>query len=315
MWLPATLLIALLAQDMPAETALQSSLKDLTDTYNGIRNQRDTILSTPSRLMRDAHGRTLADDMRQNVLVPSAREEVDALLRAADDSLSARDLKGANESLAEVAAMLEREQDTYNAIAAYWRWHATPRPDRVRYVRNLTANGLQATYAKEIEAAEASFEQQIEARLFVDAMNTTLPQIRQLYEKAAAEDAAQVHRALERKDFVPFKVQEGNTKCAHPTTKTSGSSRPMMVSNTPVDSVYPAASREQREQGLVLVDVLVAKNGCPARAWVTGSSGYERLDDAAMGYALRARYRPAQVRGHIVAERLPLTLKFELADD
>jgi TonB family protein len=311
MGLAATLLIALLAQNMQTETALQSSLKDLTDTFTGIRNQRDTILSTPSRLMRDSHGRTLADDMRQNVLVPSARDEVDALLRAADQSLGAHNLKAANDSLAEAAAMLQREQETYTAIIAYWKWHATARPDRAPYLRYLAINGLQPSYAREIEAAEATFDQQIETRLFVEAMNTTLPQLRQLYEKAAADDAAQVHRVLERKDLVPFKVLDGSAKCAHATGKTSGSSRPMMVSNNPIDDVYPPASRERGEEGVVLVDVLVARNGCPARVWVTASSGYERLDDAALSYALRARYRPAQVRGRVVAERLPLALKFD----
>jgi TonB family protein len=300
---------------LPTEAALQISLEELTNTYDRVRNAREGILGAPARMTRDSHGRTLADDVRQNVLVSGVRERVAFLLRTAEDSLANHDLAATSESLAEASAILRREEDMYSAISAYWEWHAVPKPNRDPYIRHLLINGLPVAYAREIETTEQTFEQQIEASLFVDAMNTTLPMLRQLHEKAAADQAAEVRRVLNRREFAPFKTREGNAKCARSSSRTSGSSQPSMVSSAPIADYYPAISRDLREEGLVLVDVLVARNGCPARAWITASSGYERLDDAALSYALRARYRPAQIRGRIVAVRLPLTLKFESTHD
>jgi TonB family protein len=303
------------AQSLPTEAALHASMQRLTDTYNGIKAARDKIVGTPSRMTRDSHGRTLCDDVRDNVLVSSVREHLDSLLRAAGGALSAHDLQSTNASLTEVAPILEREGDLYDAIIAYWKRNGAPRPNRALYLEYLRVNGLEARYANEIEAAEASFEQQIEARLFVEAMDVTLPLLRELYDKAAEEEGIQVRAVMERRDFAPLRTAEGNVKCAHATRKTSGSPRPQMVSSVPIREYYPPVSRQLGEEGLVLMDVLVARNGCPARAYVTVSSGYEHLDTAALSYALHARYTPAEINGRIVATRMPLTLKFELHDD
>lgn len=57
---------------------------------------------------------------------------------------------------------------------------------------------------------------------------------------------------------------------------------------------YPAASRRLREQGTVLLDVLILPDGSVGEAHVRRSSGYQRLDDTALEAVLRWRYRPAR---------------------
>jgi TonB family protein len=303
------------AQNLQTEAGLRASMQRLTDTYNGIRDARDKIVVTPSRMTRDSHGRTLCDDVRENVLVASVRERLDSLLRAAGDSLSAHDLPSADSSLTQVATILEREGKTYDAIIAYWKRNDAQRPNRSRYLKFLRVNGLEDRYSSEIEAAEGSFEQQIEAREFVGAMYTTVPLLRLLYDKAAEEEGIQIRSAMERRDFVPFRTEEGSVKCAHATRRTSGSALPSMVSSLSIRDYYPPVSRQLGEEGRILMDVLVARNGCAARAYVTVSSGYERLDTAALSYALQASYRPAEINGRLAATRIPLTLKFELRDE
>ncbi len=303
------------APGVPTQAELQSWMKKLTKIYDGIKRARDTIVTTPARMARDLHGRTLPEDVRENVLATNVRDHLDSLLRAAGDSLNANDLSSAQSSLMELATILKREGGRQKAIAAYWERLGPHRPNRRPYLNHLQMNGLEPRYSKQIEAAEAGFEQQIEGRQFIEAMGTSWPRVLALYEKAAREEAAQVHAAVKREDFTPFRTREGALKCARATRKTSGSSQPAVVSRPAVEDYYPAPSMRAGEAGYVVLEVLVARNGCPVRADVAASSGYERLDSAALKYALHASYRPGQMRGHAIGAWISFPLRFELAEE
>jgi periplasmic protein TonB len=60
---------------------------------------------------------------------------------------------------------------------------------------------------------------------------------------------------------------------------------------------YPPISKRLGEQGKVLVRVLIGADGSPRDAEVKRSSGYARLDNAAIEYVLRCRYVPGKVGG------------------
>ncbi len=60
---------------------------------------------------------------------------------------------------------------------------------------------------------------------------------------------------------------------------------------------YPALSKRLGEQGRVQVRVLIGADGTPQRAEISRSSGYERLDRAAIDYVMRCRYVPGKVGG------------------
>lgn len=66
--------------------------------------------------------------------------------------------------------------------------------------------------------------------------------------------------------------------------------------------VYPLLSKRAGEQGRVLVHVLIGADGLPQRADITSSSGFERLDQAALATVLRWRYVPGKRAG--VAEAM-----------
>ncbi len=61
--------------------------------------------------------------------------------------------------------------------------------------------------------------------------------------------------------------------------------------------VYPTISKRLGEQGKVIVRVLIGRNGLPERAELKRSSGYERLDRAALDYVMKCRYVPGKVGG------------------
>jgi protein TonB len=65
---------------------------------------------------------------------------------------------------------------------------------------------------------------------------------------------------------------------------------------------YPRLSRRFNEQGRVVLRVLIGIDGAAAKAEIGASSGYERLDSAALQAVLRWRYVPGRRNG--VAEAM-----------
>ena len=65
---------------------------------------------------------------------------------------------------------------------------------------------------------------------------------------------------------------------------------------------YPAISRRLNEQGRTTVRVLIGADGLPQRAEISKSSGFSRLDDAALATVMRWRYVPGKRGG--VAEAM-----------
>ncbi|HSV35389.1 MAG TPA: TonB family protein [Ramlibacter sp.] len=62
-------------------------------------------------------------------------------------------------------------------------------------------------------------------------------------------------------------------------------------------AVYPPISKRLGEQGNVLVRVLIGADGVPQRAELKRSSGFDRLDKAALDHVMKCRYVPGKVGG------------------
>jgi protein TonB len=60
---------------------------------------------------------------------------------------------------------------------------------------------------------------------------------------------------------------------------------------------YPPISKRLGEQGKVLVRVLIGGDGTPQKAELRQSSGFDRLDQAALATAMRWRYLPGRRAG------------------
>lgn len=75
---------------------------------------------------------------------------------------------------------------------------------------------------------------------------------------------------------------------------------------------YPALSRRLREEGTVLLRVLVDTGGAPARVELKQSSGHPRLDRAALETVQRWRFVPARQGGAAIAGWVVVPLSFTL---
>lgn len=75
---------------------------------------------------------------------------------------------------------------------------------------------------------------------------------------------------------------------------------------------YPAPSRRMREQGRVILRVLVRTNGTAAQVQVRTSSGHARLDDAARDAVQQWKFVPARRGAEPVEEWVLIPVSFRL---
>lgn len=76
--------------------------------------------------------------------------------------------------------------------------------------------------------------------------------------------------------------------------------------------VYPRASRRAGEAGRVLLRVFIDEQGLPRQVQVNRSSGFARLDEAAIEALRKARFKPCIADGQPVAGWALVPLTFEL---
>ena len=75
---------------------------------------------------------------------------------------------------------------------------------------------------------------------------------------------------------------------------------------------YPAGSRRVGEQGSVLVRVFVSEQGLPARVELRESSGYTRLDEAAVTAVRHWKFVPARRGSTPVSAWVVVPISFSL---
>lgn len=75
---------------------------------------------------------------------------------------------------------------------------------------------------------------------------------------------------------------------------------------------YPDLSQRLREQGQVLVRVLIGADGLPKKAELEQSSGFDRLDQAALATTMRWRYQPGRRGGVPEAMWFTVPISFTL---
>jgi periplasmic protein TonB len=85
----------------------------------------------------------------------------------------------------------------------------------------------------------------------------------------------------------------------------------LAVSNR-VNPVYPPASRRAGEQGVVMLRVLVDERGRPGDIQVMQSSGFPRLDQAALDGVRKWTFKPAKNGSTPILSWTRVQVKFEL---
>lgn len=76
--------------------------------------------------------------------------------------------------------------------------------------------------------------------------------------------------------------------------------------------VYPKLSKRLKEEGTVTLSLLISYQGRIEEISIHESSGYSRLDKAALSAAAKWRYEPATVNGIAIAQHYLMPIEFKL---
>lgn len=76
--------------------------------------------------------------------------------------------------------------------------------------------------------------------------------------------------------------------------------------------IYPSLSRRLREEGTVVLDILIKANGAVGELKIKRSSGYKRLDETAVKAVAHWRYQPATQAGQAIDFWYEQPVEFDL---
>ncbi len=98
-------------------------------------------------------------------------------------------------------------------------------------------------------------------------------------------------------------------KTAEPTTQLPSADAAGLNNKAPV---YPMLSRKRKEQGTVWLLLLVSKEGMVTELKLKKTSGFDRLDQAALQAVKKWKFQPAHKQGQAIDYWYELPLKFSL---
>jgi protein TonB len=78
---------------------------------------------------------------------------------------------------------------------------------------------------------------------------------------------------------------------------------------------YPRISKRRGEEGTVMLSVQVLADGSVGQTAILQSSGFRRLDEAAVKGALQTTFSPAERLGRAIDSSIELSFTFRLTDD
>lgn len=78
------------------------------------------------------------------------------------------------------------------------------------------------------------------------------------------------------------------------------------------EPAYPAAARRRRQEGVTLLAVSVSASGRALRVAVKKSSGYQLLDEAAVGAVVDWEFEPARAGAVAVESEIEVPVRFVL---
>jgi len=81
-----------------------------------------------------------------------------------------------------------------------------------------------------------------------------------------------------------------------------------------VEPEYPSASKRLREEGSVVVQVLIDERGMPNDVHVVKSSGFSRLDASAVSAVKRFRFHPTVINGRPATGYAKIPVNFKLTE-
>jgi TonB family protein len=240
-----------------------------------------------STLGRDGRGRQMSDDI--NALIATSRAQLLA--------------PGATEE----QVILDLYQHSL-VLWNYWQASARLRHQRVLWSSFLVRNrrAPDTPHSEQVMADEQALAQTVQGGVPTAEWTEKVLHLRDALEQERMQSGRPM--LLTEADYHP-RV----SPCPSPAPGTSGSDQVKIVppQHGP-DEFYPLASKQQEEQGRVILSVRVSSTGCGSSVAIAMSSGSEPLDDAALRYFETMQFLPAQAQGVAVGAQKVFAVTFKL---
>jgi TonB family protein len=303
----------LLSSDAMSEPQLRASLSMLDamrQALLGVRANAPALLS--SRVM-DERGRTFADDWQAYCLNASDQADIQGQFTAISAALDGQDLESASRQRQVLYHRISVMGIQCKTIGDYWQDVVLHPPDWAPYLAMLRENGVEPHYAANIASLERTLKLQARHGLFIDAIGGTLTQLEGIRSRGRQRDLKDLEGKATNPDFHGLYPMTTAAACSPVATRSSGKSKPAIDYSQPRPTLpYPEESRRNREQGSVSVGLIVPPSGCAREGFVLGSSGFERLDRAAVSYAMSLHLLPAEENGISIESLAVAPINFAL---
>jgi len=295
------------------EPQLRASLSVLETMRQALISVRANVPAILPGHTTDERGRTFADDWDAYCLNDADQADISRQFISITAALDAADLKSANNQRQALLHRLRVMAIQCKCIGDYWQDVVLHAPNWSPYLSMLRENGLEPHYAVNITSLERTLKIQARHGLFIDAIGGTLTQMEGVRARGQQLDLKELENKATNPDFHGLYAAMPATVCTPVAGRTSDKQTPNLdYSQSQPKFIYPDEARRNHEHGIVHVGLIVQPTGCVRAGFVLGSSGFERLDRAAVSYAISLHFLPGQEQGVAIEALAVMPVNFTL---
>lgn len=301
-----------------------TSVQEWDSIAEGLRRGAWTMRAQSDFFGTDTRGRTLDDDWNEFVVAREVLARLDVLREKAMAQTATADSAGLQSTLNDATPLLVTQIYAAALVMTYWSsevaveyhratldpWLDRASGEQKKEVRDHIAATMQSLVkALEDGLTETSLEKKTE---LVNALATTRrtandyynQQRRGLLEKLATLPGAPQLRSRKRE-----------SACPPPVMPLTGKAIPSLAKgNVSPSENYPPKARIADIEASVILQVSISETGCMEFAQVIETSGAEELDEAALLWAERAKFVPAEKDQKPAAGTMPFRFTYQIRE-
>ncbi len=237
---------------------------------------------------KDLLGRSFSQDVDEYI-VAAVRKSVNSTSSSASTTKSSPLTDG-------IASVYEKLAGRYRALQGYWRVVPAMMRNRDLWPSFLARNNMPPAtpHGPRVLAAEAALRREL-AGSEPDSQWAKLA--------ISLDDAYVTERDLiasKRANEFSGRLQPRTIKCPAPAASTSGHDAPAIAHTGALYKYYPSSMQRAGIEGAVILKIRIDATGCVTAMAVAGSSGSNRLDQAALRWVQSASYLPAERDGRAI---------------
>jgi protein TonB len=292
-----------IGQDVPVET-LPTVSSYLTTQ---LQLAQDRAQSVDGQFGRDIRGRLFSQDI-DDYLFASLRKMLQTPIGAVGGASIAKGAGAEDLTPQNVETQLMARSQ---ALETYWRIAPAVVHNRDLWNAFLLHNSLPQGTPHETAVLDA--ESRLKAVMSQAYPSVDWARNAAVLNQAYVDERRRIARGMKSIDSAVFHPRQ--SACPEPAIKTSGKDTPAIGAvERSLEEYYPKGMKREAVEGLTVLEVRVNAGGCVTAAAVTGSSGSDDLDDAALRWVETASYVPAERDGKPVDSTSNVAVDFRLGN-